>query len=119
MRSYTTHRNKDFSLKSLEVLIILTELLVKYMLRDKEKYKYLFTVIINKILNDLSNHENKKKDEKNDGNEKKGFSLLTVVRLIGLMAAAYLEYKGPVEYRKVFNYVIKKCTKKILLDNKY
>ena len=44
---------------------------------------------------------------------------MTVVRLIGLMAAAYLEYKGPVEYIKVFNYVIKKCTKKILLDNKY
>ena len=73
MSFYTTHRDKDFSLKSLELLIILTKLLVKYMLRDKE-YTYLFTVIINKILNDLSNHENKKKDEKNDENEKRALA---------------------------------------------
>ena len=114
LRDYTTHKNRDFSLKSLEVMISLTEMFVKEMLKKPEKHQKLFSFINDKVNNDLSNHSNKNKEEANS-EDKKGFSLLTVVRLIGLMAPVYLEYQGIAYYKKIFNYIIKKCTRKIML----
>ena len=59
------------------------------------------------------------KKQKGEIIENKGFNLLTVVRMIGLMAPAYLEYEGMAYYKNVFNSIIKKCTRMIIKDNKY
>ena len=89
LRTYTGHNNKDFNLKSLEVLIRLVQMLVHVIQENKPKYRKLFIHIRDRINTDLSNHVTKGKDEVIP-EEKRGFNLLTVVRLIGMMAPLYL-----------------------------
>ena len=49
LRSYTGHKNKEFSLKSLEVLVTVIDLFVKYMLADGKRYSKLFDLVKKKI----------------------------------------------------------------------
>jgi hypothetical protein len=91
LRIYTSHKNKEFSIKSLEVLISLMGLFVRMILIDKKKYRNLFNHIRDKIAGDLNNiYSVRPKDQEGGEEINKGFNLITVVRMIGLMAPLYL-----------------------------
>lgn len=98
--------------------MLIIELFVKVITHDKRRYRSLFIHMRDRVNNDLAFHVNKTKEEK-ALEENKGLKLLTIIRLLGLMAPLYLEYEGKESYKKIFNYIIKKCSKRIIQDNHY
>jgi hypothetical protein len=76
-------------MKSLEVLVEVTEELVKGISANKERHKPIFVYIQKQILEDLQLYTAKDKGGVIP-EDKKGLNLLTVVRMLGIISPLYV-----------------------------
>jgi hypothetical protein len=89
LREGVSHKNKDYKMKCLEVLIEVSEELVKGISANRERYRSIFIYIQKQILEDLQLYTAKEK-EKEKVEESKALNMLTVVRLLGIISPLYV-----------------------------
>jgi hypothetical protein len=81
---------------------------------DPTHKKKLFDYVMGKVLNDLQMHVDKEKRLEEDYS--KNLNLLTIIRILAILSPLYLQFEGKKNYKGLFNYLIKKCSKRILKD---
>jgi len=93
---------------------MLIEEFVVGIMADRNNKKRLFDYVMGKVLNDLQMHANKEKGL--DEDYSKSLNLLNIIRMLAILSPLYLQFEGKKNYKGLFSYLIKKCSKRILKD---
>lgn len=112
LKEGANHKNKDYKIKSMEVLTEIVEEIAKGILMDRAGQVRVFYSIMKQISDDFYSYDFKPKSQPGE-RERKGLDLLTVVRLLSIMAPLYYDYEGQHKYSRLFDNIIKKCARMI------
>lgn len=111
LKEGSNHKNKDYKIKCVEVLIEVVEEIAKAIFLHREQHQTVFYSIMKQVSDDFYSYDYKPKGE--SGLERKGLNLLTVVRLLSILGPLYYDYEGRRKYRRLFDSIIKKCARMI------
>jgi hypothetical protein len=81
---------------------------------DQTNKKRLFNYVIGKVLDDLQTHVNKGKGVTEE--YEKSLNMLTIIHMLAILSPLYLQFEGKKSYKSLFNYLIKKCSRRLLKD---
>lgn len=116
LKEGAVHKNKDYKIKCHDVLMKVCEQMVVGITENYEKYKFVYNFLQKQIFEDLEVVEKGDEKEK-DKEEKKNLNLLAIIKLLGIIAPLYVHYEGQQNFKDMFNFVMRKCSKKVIKEH--